>query len=132
MKNIRQDSDDLRPECRRADLGKMVRGKYAFVELDFAEYVRLLMACIGEDEDLRFTDNSPASLHGGRRQGDWTYELDNLNRITLRYWFSEFGNVEELIARANSPYISTPQERADLQNLLVHHVRVLKARVAAL
>ena len=54
MKNVRQDFDDsLRPEYRRSDFGEMVQGKYATTQLEFAEFVRLLFACIGEDEGFR-------------------------------------------------------------------------------
>jgi hypothetical protein len=48
MKNIRQDiGDSLRPEYKRSDFGDMVQGIYATTELQFAEIVRLLVACIG-------------------------------------------------------------------------------------
>lgn len=129
MKNIRQDFDDLRPEYRRTDFGEIVKGKHAYVHLEVGEFARLLVACIGEDEALSFIHHSAGSL-ASRKPGDWTYELDNANQITLRYWVSEFSNISESIS--NPACVITPEERADLQNLLTRHVRILKARVAAL
>ena len=127
MKNIKQDFDELRPEYRRSDFGEMVKGKYANTQVDFAELVRLLLVCIGEDEDLKFMHYSPGNHLAGHKQGNWTYEMDNANQITLRYWLSATGNIEEPIS--NSPCVTTPQERTDLQNLLISHVRNLKGKV---
>lgn len=127
MKNIRQELDDsLRPEYRRSDFGEMVQGKYATTQLEFAEFIRLLLACIGEDEGLKFVHHSQDNYLAAHKAGDWTYEIDNANQITLRYWLNEFGTIEEPIS--NPPCVSTPQERADLQNLIQKHVRVLKAK----
>ena len=131
MKNIRQDLDDsLRPEYRRSDFGEMIRGKYATTQIEFAEFVRLLLACIGEDESLNFIHHSPGNYLAAHKAGDWTYEMDNANQITLRYWLTEFGSIAEPIS--NPPCISTPQERSDLQNVVQKHIRALKARVGAL
>lgn len=131
MKNLRQeDSDSLRREYRRSDFGEMARGKYATTQLEFSELVRLLLACIAEDVSLNFNHHSPGNYLADHKRGDWTYELDNANRITLRYWLSEFGSVEERIS--NPPCVSTPQERSDLQSLLMTHVLALKTRVEAL
>ena len=132
MKSIWQDFDDLRPEYQRSDFGEMVRGKHALLELELAEFVRLWIACIGEDEGVTFTLQSQGNYLAAHRSGHWTYEIDNANQITLRYWLSEFSSVEEPVS--NPPYaiVSTPQERAELQDLLRKHVRELKARVAAL
>ena len=128
MKNIEQDFDELRPEYRRSDFGEMVKGKYAGTQVDFAELVRLLLVCIGEDEGLKFMYYSPGNHLAGHRQGDWTYEMDNANQITLRYWLSETQHIEEPIS--NSPCVTTSREKIDLQNLLINHVRKLKAKGA--
>lgn len=131
MKNIRHDSDDsLRPEYQRSDFGEMVKGKYARTKIDFAELVRLLLACIGEDEDIKFIDHSSGDSVTSHRSGDWTYEIDNANQITLRYWLGEFSNLEQPIS--NSSCVTTAQERFNLQDLLLKHARVLKDRVRAL
>ena len=131
MKNIKQDFDDsMRSEYRRSDFGEMVEGKHATTQLEFAEFVRLLLACIGEDEGVAFIPHSSGNYLAAHKAGDWTYEIDNANQITLRYWLSEFGNIEEPIS--NPPCVSTPQERLDLQNLVEKHVRSLKARLSAL
>jgi len=131
MKNIRQDLDEsLRPEYRRSDFGEMVRGKFATTPLELSELVCLLLTCIGEDVGLKFNHHSPGNLLVDPKRGDWTYELDNANQITLRYWLNEFGSIEERIS--NPPCVITPQERSDLQNLLLYHVQSLKNRVDAL
>lgn len=127
MKNIKQDFDDLRPEYRRSDFGEMAKGKYAATQVEFAELVRLLMVCIGEDEGLKFMHYSPGNALAGHKHGDWTYEIDNANQITLRYWLSETQNIEEPIS--NSSCVNTSQERTALQNLLIDHVRNLKVKI---
>jgi hypothetical protein len=131
MKNIRQEPDDsLRPEYRRSDFGEMVKGKYATTQVEFAELVHLLLTCIGEDKGIEFTHHSLGNYLAGHRRGDWTYEMDNANQITLRYWLSEFGNLEEPIS--NPTCVMTPQERSELQKVLENHVQLLKIRVDAL
>jgi len=131
MKNIRPDFDDsLRPEYRRSDFGEMIQGKYATTEIDFAELVRLLLACIGEDEGLKFIHHSPDKHPAVYKPGEWTYEIDNANQITLRYSLSEFETLEERIS--NAFCVTTAQERFDLQHLILKHVRILKSRVSAL
>jgi len=131
MKNIRQDLDEsLRPEYRRSDFGEMVRGKFATTQLEFSELVHLLLACIAEDVGVHFNHHSAGNVLADHKRGDWTYELDNANQITLRYWLSEFGSIDEPIS--NPPCVNTPQERSDLQNLLLDHVQALKNRVDAL
>ncbi|HEX3248906.1 MAG TPA: hypothetical protein VHS05_05725 [Pyrinomonadaceae bacterium] len=130
MKNIRQDlNDSMRREYRRSDFGKMVRGKYATTQLELAELVNLLITCIGEDFGLKFIHSNNNQIANHKR-GDWTYELDNDNQITLRYWLNDFGSIEEPIS--NPPCVTTPQERSDLQSLLLHHVQALKNKVDAL
>lgn len=123
MKNLRQNLDDsLRPEYKRSDFGEMVQGKFANTHLEFAELVRILIACIGEDESLTFHDYPAA-----HKSGDWSYEIDHANQITLRHWINEFSNIAEPIS--NTPSISTPQERSDLHELILSHVRILKNKV---
>ena len=131
MKNIKQDSDNsLRPEYRRSDFGEMVKGKYAWTQLEFAELVRLLITCSGEDEDLKFTHYSTGNTLAGHRSGDWTYEIDNANQITLRYWLAEFRSIEEPIS--NPAVVTNAQERTELQALILKHMRLLKTKVHAL
>ncbi len=127
MKNIRHDVDDsLRPEYKRSDFGEMIQGKHATAQIDFSELVRILLACIDEDEGLKFIRRSSEN----QRTGDWTYEIDHANQITLRYWTTDLASIEEPVS---SPCcITTPEERSELQHVLLHHVRNLRARVAAL
>ena len=131
MKNIKQDFDDsLRPEYRRSDFGEMVRGKYAKTQLQFLDLVRLLLTCLGEEEGLTFIHHSQGNQLAEYKPGDWTYELDNANQITLRYWLSEFNSLEEPLS--NPPCVITNDAGSELQSLLIDHVRALKARVDAL
>jgi hypothetical protein len=62
--------------------------------------------------------------------GDWTYEFDNANQITLRYWLGEFSSIQESIS--NPPCVTTAQERSHLHTLLCDHVQALRTRVDAL
>jgi hypothetical protein len=129
MKNLRPNLDDsLRPEYKRSDFGEMVQGKFANTQVAFAELVSVLIACIGEDEDVKFIHHSPGNYLAGHKSGDWSYELDNADQITLRYWIGEFRNIAEPIS--NQPSITTPQERSDLHDLILSHVRTLKDKVA--
>src|ERR1051325_8297420 len=124
MKNIKQDfGDSLRREYSRSDFGEMARGKYAITQLEFSEVVRLLFACIGEDVGLKFNHHSSVNTLANHKRGDWTYDLDNANQITLRYWLSEFESIQEPIS--NPTCVSTAQERSSLQNLLLNHVQAL-------
>ena len=129
MKSVKQDSDDLRPEYDRSDFRELVLGKYAMTELEFADLVRLLITCVGEEEGVKFTHHSRGNYHVGHKLGDWTYEIDNANQITLRYWLNEFRSIEEPIT--NPACITSAKERSDLQHLLLTHVRLLKNRVGA-
>jgi hypothetical protein len=130
MKNIRQDSEDsLRPEYRRSDFAEMVKGKYARTQLEFADLVRLLIACVGEDEGLKISHHSIGNTRAAHSCGDWSYEIDNANQITLRYWLNEFRSLEETLS--NPAVVTTVQERSGLQDLLVQHVRLLKTKVGA-
>jgi len=131
MKNLRTNAgDSLRPEYRRSDFGEMVRGKYARTQVEFAELVQLFIACISEETGLKFVHYSPGNHLAGHNIGDWTYEFDNSNQITLRYWLNELSSIEESIS--NPPCVTTTQERSDLYNLLFDHVQALRIRVDAL
>ena len=126
MKNVRPNVDDsMRSEYKRTDFGKMVGGKYTASQVEVAELVGLLLACIGEDEGLTFIHHLPAD-YLSRRSGDWTYELGDANQITLRYWLSECGSIEE---RVSATPCVTAQDRSNLQHLLLEHVRALRNRV---
>jgi len=129
MKNLRQNPDDsLRPEYKRSDFGEMIQGKFAYTPFPFAAFVSVLIACIGEDEGLKFIHHSPGKFFAGHKSGEWSYEIDNADQITLRYWIGEFSNIAEPIS--NSSSITTPQERSNLQDLILRHVQVLKNKVA--
>ena len=131
MKNLRQDLDDsLRPEYKRSDFGQMAKGKYSTTQLEFPEVVRLLLACISEDEDIKFIHHRPGNSLASHKLGDWTYEIDSGNQIILRYWLSERENLEEPISSPS--VVTTAQDRSELQDLLLKHVRLLKTRVDAL
>lgn len=64
------------------------------------------------------------------KSGDWTYEIDNGNQVTLRYWLREFDSIEEAIS--NPPSVMTPKDRSELQDALLKGVACLKTKVAAL
>ena len=126
MKNIKDDYDDLRPEYRRSDFIGSVRGKYAYADFEFAGMAGAFVVCMGEEEGLTFTNQSQGAT---RRRGDWTYEIDDANQITLRYWLSASESIEEPMS--NPPSVNNPELRKELQNLLTTHIRLLKAKVAA-
>ncbi len=118
------------PEYRRSDFGEMIQGKYATTDIEFAELVRLLLACIGEDEGLKFVSHSSENRVANHKAGDWGYEIDDINQITLHYWTNELVSIEETIS---SPCcVTTPEGRSEFQNLLQTHVRRLKAQASAL
>jgi len=126
MKNIKRDLDDpLRPEYRRSDFGEMARGKHATAQVELTELVRLLIACIGEDENLTISYYSTGNHVTTRKRGDWTYEFDNASQVTLRFWLNDFENLDEAVAIP--PRVIAPRER--LKDLLLQHVRILKTRV---
>ena len=129
MKNLKDPEDALRPEYKRSDFGELIIGKYATTQLDFHQLTKALLACIAEDESVKFMSHSKGNYLAQHKLGDWTYEIDNGNQITLRYWLSEFGSVEEAIS--NPPVVMTPRERTDLQQSLFEGVTDLRAKVAA-
>lgn len=131
MKNIRSEIDDsLRPEYKRSDFGELVRGKHAVSQVEVAQLVHLLISCIGEDEYVKFIHHSIGNYLADHKPGDWTYEIDNANQVTLRYWVSEFTSVDEVLSNPTTGM--TPKDRAELQNALLEGVMNLKTKVAAL
>jgi len=131
MRNIKPEIEDWgRPEYKRSDFGELVRGKYAVSQVDFAELTALLLSCIGEDEGIKFLHHSIGNYRADHKFGEWTYEIDNANQITLRYWLDSLENVcEEL---SNPPCITTAEDNEKLQSALVEGVQGLKAKVARL
>lgn len=131
MKSIRPDPDDsLRAEYKRSDFGELVRGKFGATQVEFAELVKLLLTCVGEDQGMRFESHSAGNYLASHQTGDWTYEIDNGNQVNLRHWISEFRSLEEPIS--NPPCVMTPKEREELLGLLDKHVRLLANRVSEL
>ncbi len=129
MKNIKPELDDsLRPEYKRSDFGELVRGKFGVSQVEFAELTELLLACIGEDEGLAFTHHSIGNHLEAHGIGDWTYEIDNANQITLRYWLDSQMNVSEEIS--NPPCVMTSKERTELQDALVKGIMNLRAKAS--
>ena len=129
MKNIKSELNDWgRPEYKRSDFGEIVRGKYATTQFDFAELTPLLLAVIGEDEGIKFIHHSIGNYLADHRPGEWTYEIDNANQITLRYWLDSLKNFSAEIS--NPPCVMTPKERSELQSALLEGVKTLKARVS--
>jgi hypothetical protein len=130
MKNIKSGLEDtMRPEYERSDFGELVRGKYAAAQVDFAELTALLLAVVGEDDGIKFIHHSLGNSLADHHFGDWTYEIDNANQITLRYWLNEFGSEE--VSISNPPVVMTPSERTDLHRALLKGVTDLKLKVAA-
>ncbi|MCA1600555.1 MAG: hypothetical protein LC776_02540 [Acidobacteria bacterium] len=130
MKKASERSDWLRPEYKRSDFGEFIRGKYATTQVDFHQLAGVLLTCIGEDEGVKFMHHSIGNYLAKPESGDWAYEIDNANQITLRYWLSEFGSIEEAIINPTS--VMTPRDRAELQDALLKGVTGLKTKVAAL
>lgn len=131
MKNMRPEIDDsLRPEYKRSDFGEFVRGKYALTEVEFGQLLHSLLTCIGEDEGIKFNHHSIGNRLADHKLGDWSYETDNANQITLRYWLGEFASIEQGISNPTS--VMTPQDRTELQNSLLAGVRDLRIKVASL
>ena len=129
MKNIKPELDDsMRAEYKRSDFGEIVRGKYAATQVDFAELTALLLAVIGEDDGIKFTQHSIGNYLADHRSGEWTYEIDNANQITLRYWLDSLKNVSE--ETSNPPCVTNPKDRSELQSALLEGVKKLKAKVS--
>jgi hypothetical protein len=130
MKNIEVDPEDtLRTEYKQSDFGELIRGKYATTQVDFHQLTGALLTCIGEDEGINFTHHSIGNYLADHRSGEWTYEIDNVNQITLRYWLDSLKNVSE--ETSNPLCVMTPKERSELQSALLEGVKKLKAKVSA-
>ena len=131
MRNIKPELEDwMRPEYKRSDLGELVRGKYAVTQVDFAELTALLLSCIGEDEGIKFIHHAIGNYLADHKLGEWTYEIDNANQITLRYWLDSLESVREELS--NPPCLMTAGDNEKLQSALVEGVRGLQAKVADL
>ena len=92
------------------------------------ELTGLLLACIAEDEGLEFKYHSHASVFADRTQGDWTYEADNHNQVTLRYWRNPTTSFAEKVS--NPVAVSNAEERKELQAALTQGVQNLKAKIS--
>ena len=131
MKNAKSELNDWsRPEYKQSDFRGLVPGKYATTQVDFHQLTRVLLACIGEDEGVKFISHSTGNYLANHKSGDWTYEIDNSNQIALRYWLSEFGSIEEAIS--NPTCVTKPKDRTELQDALLKGVTSLKTKVAAI
>ena len=119
----------LRPEYKRSDFGELIRGKYATTQIELNQLVEVLLACIGENVGVQFVHHSIRDRLANHINGDWTYEIDNGNQITLRYWMSEFSSLEETIS--NPSNVMTPKERSELQEVLENGVMSLGKKVSA-
>jgi len=86
------------------------------------------LSCIGEDDGIRFEAHSIGDYVAQHQPGDWNYEIDNGNQITLRYWLSGWDNIHEELS--NPPSIMNAEDNTKLQDALATGVRQLKARVA--
>ena len=129
MKNIKSELDDwMRAEYKRSDFGEIVRGKYATTQVDFAELTALLLAVIGEDEGIKFIHPSIGNYLADHRPGEWTYEIDNANQITLRYRLHSLRNVSETVS--SPPDVMTPKERSEIHSALLEGVKKLKTKIS--
>jgi hypothetical protein len=102
-------------------------GKYAVTEVEFGQLLHSLLTCIGEDEGIKFNHHSIGNRLADHSLGDWSYETDNANQITLRYWLNEFASIEQAVTNPTS--VMTPQDRTELQNALLAGVRDLRIKV---
>lgn len=129
MKKIEADLEDtLRPEYKRSDFGEMIRGKFATTQMGFHQLTEVLLACIGEDEGVKFSHHSTGNYLAQHKPGEWTYELDNANQTTLRYWLNELSNIEESIT--NPTVVANAMQRTELHGALLQGVKNLKLKVA--
>lgn len=129
MKNteVEPEIDELRSEYKRSDFGKFVRG--AVTQVEFAERVGLLLACIGQDEGIAFQIRSEGNYLHQPAAGDWTYEMGHSdNQITLRHWLEAWDNISEQLS--NPPCIFTAEDNSNLIDALTTGVRALKDKVA--
>lgn len=127
MKSIDLESQikDLRSEYRRSDFLHFVRG--AGTEIELAERIALLLGCIGEEEHINFSHHSIGNYLAEHQEGDWTYEIDNANQVTLRHWFSSKGSIA--VNLTNPPVIITAEDNHNLIEALATGVRTLQTKV---
>ena len=127
MKNLESEIGELRPEYKQSDFGEFIRG--AVTQVEFAERVALLLACIGEDEKITFRSRSAGNNHDQPVAGDWSYEIGHSdNQITLRHWLGGWDNISEQLS--NPPCIFTAEDNNTLISALTTGVTTLKAKVA--
>src|SRR5436189_4248285 len=109
MKKIKPEMDDwLRPEYKRSDFGEFARGKYANTKFEFPALVGLILSCVEERENIHFVPCASNCI-ASHKLGEWTYEIDSANQITLRYWTDEFQSLYE--RGSNLTSITTFEER---------------------
>jgi hypothetical protein len=124
---VEPEIDELRSEYKRSDFGKFVGG--AVTQVEFAELVSLLLACIGQDEGIAFQIQSEGNSFQLPTAGDWTYEMGHSDsQITLRHWLGAWNNISEQIS--NPPCIVTAEDNNNLIDALTTGVRALKDKVA--
>lgn len=129
MKNIEVESetDELRSEYKKSDFGEFIEG--AVTQVEFAERVALLMACIGKDEGITFRHHSEGNYRDQPEAGEWTYEIRHTdNQITLVHWLRDWNNLSEPLS--NPPCIFTAEDNNTLIDTLTVGVRALKAKVS--
>ena len=130
MKNLKADPEDtLRPEYKRSDFGEIIPGKYATTQVEFHQLIDLLLSCIGEDEGVKFIHHSVGNRFAQHKLGDWSYEIDNANQITLRYWQNEFSSIEESVT--NPSVVTNAVDRTELHEAILNGFKDLKTKVAA-
>lgn len=129
MKNLDCDTelDELRREYKRSDFGQLRSG--AVTQVQFGERVAVLLGCIGEEEGIKFDHHSIGNVKANHQHGDWTYEIDNGNQVTLRYWRNSQENIEVNIT--NPPCVFTDEDPSSLIQALTTGVRSLRVQVAA-
>ena len=126
MKKIDSELNDwLRPEYKRSDFGKFVRGKYANRPIEYRDVVTMLLACVGEDEGILFQSHS---RRNPRKPGDWTYEIARANQIILRYWPDSSHSIEEPLG--NHGPVTTPNERQELLAVVRKGLTSLRGKIA--
>lgn len=74
-------------------------------------------------------DHSTSNRLADHKSGDWTYEIDNANQVTLRYWVSEFDSIEEAVSKP--PSVMTPNDKRELHDALFKGLMDLKTKVVA-
>jgi hypothetical protein len=128
MKNLDVESEigELRPEYKRSDFGEFTRG--AVTQVEFAERVALLLACIGQDEKITFRSRSEGNYRDQPVAGDWTYEIGHSdNQITLSHWLGGWDSISERLS--NPPCVFTAEDNNTLISALTTGVKTLRVKV---